>query len=267
VAFTNQYHHSTSSTLNAYGQPVLSSAPAEPYQHTFSERNRRQFPRGVGSDIYGTYNGPPSLHYELVDPSSFVRDKSFFSVGKVIAVIINETAGSTTRLPNPVDYNTSATINKVKYQDNFVYTDVRRFVIVKPKHEFCYACPIFTYNGRATTKPGVRAVEHAIAYSWGLNPKFVEGESGITKSSIGVVMSQGETILHEASRIYFGIHHPIKYNVKVKDIGYVPQAQIPALIGNWKEEDDREGRQSSDVTANAEVPDLADTSTGSEPAD
>jgi hypothetical protein len=73
-------------------------------------------------------------------------------------------------------------------------------------------------------------------------------------------MSEGEK-LHVASRIYFGIHHPIQYNNKVKEIGYVPPSQVPTLIGNWKEEDNREFRQDMEVTANAGAPEELQDST------
>jgi hypothetical protein len=39
--------------------------------------------------------------------------------------------------------------------------------------------------------------------------------------------------LHAASRLYFGIHHPIQYNVKVKDIGFVTKEHIGRLCGYW----------------------------------
>ncbi|KAH4007064.1 hypothetical protein HBH64_007670 [Parastagonospora nodorum] len=232
------------------------SIATSPYQPQYS-RNGREFPRGEGPRIDGTYIGPPSLHYEKIDGSFYVRNKDFFIEGKVFAVIMNETAGETTKIPpNPLDYNTSSSLNRVKYQDNIVYTNVRRFVVVRQRREFCFACPIFTYSGRATTKHGVRAAEHGVAYSWGSDPQLVKGESGITKASIAVVMADGVGALTISSRIYYGIHHPIQYNVKVKDIGYVPQSHIPTLIGNWKEEDDRESRQAAAVTAAAGEPEL-----------
>ena len=211
-------------------------------------------PRGEGEIILATYPGGSTLKYELVDPTFHVKDKTFFHEGKVFAVIMNETAGETARpAKNPVDY-ASASINPVKYLDNFVYTNVRRFVVVRAKREFCFACPVFTYSGRGTTKPGVRASEHGIICSWGQKAELLPGESGITKTALNVVMAAGERNLHKASRIYYGIHHPIQYNVKVKEIGYIPEIQIPILQGNWKEEDASNTGQESDVTAYAEVP-------------
>ncbi|KAF1848726.1 uncharacterized protein K460DRAFT_403996 [Cucurbitaria berberidis CBS 394.84] len=216
----------------------------------------RRLPRGEGDSIKGTYDGPSTLHYEEVDPAYFVRTKAFFHEGRVFSVIMNEAAGVNASPCNPTDYNTSGSINTVRWKGNLVYTNIRRFVVVRQRREFCYACPIFTYSGNATTKRGVRAAEHGIAYSWGQEPNLIQGERGITKASLPVVMATNESNLDPASRIYYGIHHPIQYNVKVKEIGCVPEAYITTLIGNWREEEGREEgqKQSSAVTAQAEMP-------------
>jgi hypothetical protein len=205
----------------------------------------------LGNNVAGTYSGPTILHYEPVDPSLFVRPKSFSVKGKVFAAIMNETAQSTARVPDNAVVNcTTASINRVEYSNNYVYTHVCRFVIVRQKNEFCYACPIFTYGKRATKKPGVRVEEHGIIYSEGQRPQLISGESGITKASIGVVMAHGQTDLQIESRIYYGIHHPIQYHLKVKEIGQVVHSHLPKLIGNW-EEDDKETRQERTVIAAA----------------
>ncbi|KAF2996444.1 hypothetical protein E8E13_003705 [Curvularia kusanoi] len=198
--------------------------------------------RGIGIELVGTYDGSQAtLHYEPLDPSFYVRDKSFFVEGRVFAVILSENAGSTA----PTSYNSC--ISEVRFQGNHVYTGVRRFIVVRPRREYCFACPVFTYSGRGTTKPGVHADEHAVAYDLKKTPLLLPGETGITKASIGVNMEENET-LTKASRIYFGIHHPIQYNVKVKNIGCVCAEHIPSLIGSWREEDGRGGQQALDVT-------------------
>jgi len=211
-------------------------------------------PKGRGNKVLGTYN-PPSdpIHYEEVDQSYYVRAKDFFYEGRVFSVIMNETAGSNAT-DKITDYNSSSSINRVKYKNNYVYTNVRRFIVVRQKREFCYACPIFTYGNRGTTKRGVRPSEHGIAYSWGYKPQLLQGETGITKLSIPVVMAEGVPVLHAASRIYYGIMHPIQYNVKVKEIGYVPNEYVNIVIGNWKAEDDSDTEQSAEVTRTADIP-------------
>jgi hypothetical protein len=179
----------------------------------------------------------------------YVRDKKFFVEGKVFAVIFSETAGSTA-----TSYNSS--ISEARFLGHLVHTQSRRFVVVRQKREFCFACPIFTYSKRATLKWGVRPEEHGIAYSDNQQPQLLKGEKGIKKSSLAVTMAPGEPDLHIASRIYYGIHHPIQYNVRVKDIGQVLPHHVPALIGNWKAEDQGETRQAAEVTAAAEEPEL-----------
>ncbi|KAH7409820.1 hypothetical protein DE146DRAFT_327526 [Phaeosphaeria sp. MPI-PUGE-AT-0046c] len=163
--------------------------------------------------------------------------------------MFNETAGETATA-----YNKS--ISEVRFSGNRVYTSARRFVVVRVKREFCYACPIFTYSNRATTKDGVRPEEHGVVYSYGREAKLVDDERGIVKPSIAVEMASGEPPLHVASRIYYGIHHPVQYNVKVKHIGQVIDNHLPALIGNWKAEDNGETKQAADVTASADDDDL-----------
>ncbi|EDU42931.1 conserved hypothetical protein [Pyrenophora tritici-repentis Pt-1C-BFP] len=99
-----------------------------------------------------------------------------------------------------------------------VHAQIRRFIVVQQKREFCYALPIFTYNKQGTKKPGVVPSEHAIAYSYGYEPILLPGEARLEKDPICIVSNDSEP-LSTASRIYFGIHHPIQYNVKVKDLG------------------------------------------------
>jgi hypothetical protein len=201
---------------------------------------------------------------QLTDISEayYVRDKRFFEEGRVFSVIMTESAGSADRV---TDYNSS--ISVVNYAKNYVHTQVRRFVVVRAKREFCYACPIFTYAGRATLKRGVRPEEHGIVYSEGVQPTYVSGETGMSKPPIAVVMSAKVPKLHIASRIYYGIHHPIQYNVKVKEIGRVLPQHLPILIGNWKAEDEGETQQAAEVTETAEDPyDFEDTEEDDEDA-
>ena len=224
--------------------------PPPQYQRGISTSSN-VLPRGIGGTITANDLGSSNAPHGAVDPSHMKRKPNFFCEGRVLAVVWNETAGT-----NATDYNTSKSynnqrvqknINSVLYTDNYVYTEQRRFVVVRRMPEFCYACPIFTYGGQGTLKKGVRAEQHAVAYSTSQEAQAFKDEIGkITKRPIGVVMESGEPDLHIASRIYFGIHHPIQYNVRVKNIGRVREKDMPNLIGYWKEEDKRndEVRQS-----------------------
>ena len=125
-----------------------------------------------------------------------------------------------------------------------------RCVALKTFSRLINYSPIFTYGDRGTTKSGVVASEHAIAYSHGYAPTLLVGESGIMKAPICVVMTENERPLSTSSRIYFGIHHPIQYNVKVKDLGNVHPSHIPNLKGYWAMENG-ETNQDAEVTAAA----------------
>lgn len=51
---------------------------------------------------------------------------------QVFSIIMNENAGA-----EAWGYNRS--INEVRFKGNLVHTQARRFVVVRAKHEFCYA--------------------------------------------------------------------------------------------------------------------------------
>jgi hypothetical protein len=161
------------------------------------------------------------------------------------------------------DYN--SVLSQVQYNGH-AYSQVRRFIIVKRKREHCYAMyvqsftlhisadipsPVFTYGGRGTLKPGVVQDEHAIAYTYGYQPQLLFEEKELRKSPICVVMNHGQTPLSAASRIYFGIHHPIHYNVKVKNLGYVHPDWLPSFLGYWNQENGVDTLQMADVTHEA----------------
>jgi hypothetical protein len=73
-------------------------------------------------------------------------------------------------------------------------------------------------------------------------------------------MNDDQQPLSKASRIYFGIHHPVQYNVKVKDIGRVHPDHLVYLNANWTEELTGESEQAPEVTEEAEEAPDADHS-------
>ncbi|EOA84701.1 uncharacterized protein SETTUDRAFT_136688 [Exserohilum turcica Et28A] len=212
-------------------------------------RERPAVHRAVeGPTIVGTYNPhmPTSNgRVERLDPSYCVRDGSFFRTGKVFSVLFSEAAGSTA-----TPYNDSFSV--VKFGE-VVHSQIRRFIVISPRQGFCYAIPIFTYNGNGTKKPGLDPIAHAIAYSEGYLPSLLEGETKLEKepicksfryrflcnqaltsrTNLGITMTPNVPPLVTASRIFFGIHHPIQHNVKVKDVGKVHPDDITNLLDYW----------------------------------
>jgi hypothetical protein len=71
----------------------------------------------------------------------------------------------------------------------------------------------------------------------------VPGEETLKKQPIPVHMAKGQVSLPLASRIYFGIIHPIQYNVKVREIGHVPADHVPALLQSWQDENQEDTPQ------------------------
>jgi hypothetical protein len=102
--------------------------------------------------------------------------------------------------------------------------------------------------------------EHAVAYSQGCNPELLPGEDGLDKDAICIIMSASQTPLAKAARVYFGIHHPIQYNVKVKDIGQVHPDHMTNLMSYWITESG-DTQQQVDVTmeASQETQDMPET--------
>ena len=100
--------------------------------------------------------------------------------------------------------------------------------------------PIFTYGNRATTKGGVKPSEHAIIHIQGDWPQLMPGEAALEKEPIAVVPASPSVKLAPASRINFGIQHPIQHNVKVKDLGTVCAEDMSKLIAYWRIEKDKD---------------------------
>ncbi|KAF2179464.1 hypothetical protein K469DRAFT_596050 [Zopfia rhizophila CBS 207.26] len=119
----------------------------------------------------------------------------------------------------------------------YVYTQIRRFVVVKVKKGFVDACPISTYSGRGTRKQGCNPAEHAIVYCYGSSPGLLDNEYGITKEPICIYPADSSIRIHEASRVRFSKSYPIEMNVKVKDIGKVMAQDMSKLAKYYKEAD------------------------------
>ncbi|KAL1638752.1 hypothetical protein SLS58_008676 [Diplodia intermedia] len=185
---------------------------------------------GLGETIRGNEEGIDS---ESLDPGYMIQHRRFFTQGRMFSILFTEpcgenaTAGPTTRR---VD-----NISTVMFNQR-VFSNIRRFIVVKEGRGFAYACPVSTYGGRATTKPGLEPQQHAIVYITGSQPQYVPNEQRLQKAPIPIIPAEGSMTLSGASRVNFAIHHPIQHNVKVKDLGTVHHDYIPTLISYAKME-------------------------------
>jgi hypothetical protein len=170
------------------------------------------------------------LRPDHLDSGYVTRSATFFTVGKVFSILFTEPCNDPTR--NRFSPNVSTVMLGEK-----VWSQITRFVVVQDGRGLCYACPILTYGGRGTTKPGCCPEEHAIAYMRGSRPTLLEGEQGITKSPIEITPANEDTkVLDPASRIRFGRGQAIQHNVRAKEIGEVVDDHKNMLVTHWKQE-------------------------------
>ncbi|KAH6865211.1 hypothetical protein BKA58DRAFT_322449 [Alternaria rosae] len=192
--------------------------------------------RAMRGFIQGT---PHTGWYDNLDSSYCMKTGSeayqFFVVGRVFAMLYTEAAGETSQA-NP--YDDAYTL--VRFGER-VYTNIRRFVVLKVRSGFVKACGIGTYSNRGARKGGCRPSEHAIVYLQGTDPAscYLEGEreSGMTKEAIEIIPVDRSIKLRSNSRIRFGKTYPIEQNVKVKDIGHIHPSHVGKLLQYWKDED------------------------------
>lgn len=99
---------------------------------------------------------------------------------------------------------------------------------------------IVTYRGQGVNKRGVEPHEHAIMYTSGQAPCYIDGEyeKGMTKDPIEMTPSNETIPLARESRIRFGKVYAIEWNVKVRDIGMVASKDTEKLLEYWRQEDD-----------------------------
>lgn len=146
----------------------------------------------------------------------------------------------------------SENVTVVRYGER-VFTNIRRFIVVREGRGFCYAwwvklspdlvscsaddesSPVSTYGGRGTLKPGLDPTTHAIVYTTDSAPMELRGENGMEKEPIAIIPNNGTTLTH-SSRLNFALHHPIQHNVKVKDLGRVCPEDLPNLTAYWRME-------------------------------
>lgn len=123
---------------------------------------------------------------------------------------------------------------KNKY-DEWVYSKVRRFVVVKEQDRFCMAIPVVTYQGQGVAKKGVKKSDHAIIFTGNRNPSPSTaeepefGEAGMRSRCIRVDPDQRDEKLDFMSRIDFSAVQKVQHYCKVKSFGKVNRDSLAAL--------------------------------------
>ncbi|CAO2655104.1 Nn.00g101680.m01.CDS01 [Neocucurbitaria sp. VM-36] len=101
-----------------------------------------------------------------------------------------------------------------------VLVKIRRFVVIRAKASFCLCLPISTYQGQATTKPGVGVQDHAAVVLEGCEAQYHPNETELRKSPMFIkVENQTTGPIDPMSRINFAKVYTVEYNVKVRNVG------------------------------------------------
>ncbi len=102
------------------------------------------------------------------------------------------------------------------------FIKIRRFVVVRPRPGFCLCLAIHTYQGRATTKPGVRPEDHAAVVAEGEAPRLAPGELPLRKDPMFIKVENDSTgTIDPMSRINFAKVYTVEYNVKARNVGRI----------------------------------------------
>ncbi|KAL8668721.1 MAG: hypothetical protein Q9168_006659 [Polycauliona sp. 1 TL-2023] len=156
------------------------------------------------------------------------RPHEFFVEGKVFIKLHTEDAGST-------GDRSSFGFSTVAYEE-LAYSQLRRFVVVKPKAKefYCLCVPITTYSGQGATKKSIDKNAHTIIYTDSSAPEKLPGEQGMNKNPLRVVPFRPDAKLDPRSRVNLGKIYPVEWNTKVKEIGRLEKPSLVKLIAYWK---------------------------------
>ncbi|KAF1832453.1 hypothetical protein BDW02DRAFT_425060 [Decorospora gaudefroyi] len=238
-----RYYHVT---YNADGSAVYhwqNESPVQPVQHVridspnTDDHAIESVPAELRPWISGLITGT-SGPAEALDSTYFVRTgndaRRFFIVGRVFAMLYSDAVGNTASINGNDD-----AYSAIRFGEQ-VYSNIRRFVVVKVCQGFVYACGITTYSNRGTLKAGCVPSQHSVVYFTGTDAGncYIQGEwdAGMWKDPIEVEPANGALVMKRESRIRFSKTVPIEMNVKVKDIGRVHYAHMSKLVAYWEEE-------------------------------
>jgi len=113
----------------------------------------------------------------------------------------------------------------------WIYSKIVWMVCVKlfPKHASC--CMVSTYQGRGTTKPGLRPSDHAILYNSTKEPVLVAGENVL--KSYPVKLHDFDHTIHEACRIDFSRVQTVDDYVQTFIIGTIETPWLQDLLDQF----------------------------------
>jgi len=166
--------------------------------------------------------------------------KKFFVPGRVFAVLWSEQIGHPNSKSSRVyEYRPKLNLNVTSGPYNTdIFSHIRRFVVVRNRHGYCWCLSISTYGGRGLLKPGLSEGEikaHTIIHDSRKKAMRLKGEPDMVYRPIAIEMVEGETLV-QASRIHLAKPYSVEWNVKAMDVGMVCRQDIEALLGCVRKE-------------------------------
>ncbi|KUJ07129.1 uncharacterized protein LY89DRAFT_564422, partial [Mollisia scopiformis] len=142
--------------------------------------------------------------------------KTFFKCGRVFKTLWTDPYNESARDASDHSQFKSEVVFQVAL-GQYVYSKVRRFVVVSLRDRSCQCLPITTYDGKGYEKRGIRLNEHGLIYIGDRRPTNVRG---ITKIPLRLrPPGQGGERLNKTSYINYGRTYSVDCHVKVKDLG------------------------------------------------
>ncbi|EXJ76854.1 hypothetical protein A1O3_10499 [Capronia epimyces CBS 606.96] len=162
-----------------------------------------------------------------------LRDSRWFSLGRLFLMVwhTNATAGK-----GRVRQQRTAASHG---QGEKVFSEIRRFAVVRECRGFCWAVPVSTYQGKGVGRHNFHQVDieaHAIIHMADTKPTQLPSEPKMSKRPIAVEKTDPGQKLDAASRIRFDKVFTIEHNVKVKNCGKIARESMPIFRHYFKQE-------------------------------
>ena len=127
--------------------------------------------------------------------------------------------------------------------ERMIYWKIRRFVVIRPRNSYCLCLPIRTYQGKATSKAGVSAQEHAAIVPLGGEAQYHPDEQTLKKTPLYVKIEDASLRIDPMSRLNFAKVSTLEYSsMKVRNVGRVDSQSIKLLEQYFSETLQIEGR-------------------------
>ena len=210
----------------------FSFPPTAPRQSLHPGAGGGAVPRG-GSDML---SNAPTNNGEVMDERYKVHESSFFTVGRVFAILWHTNIGHSNWSQNQQHQGNDGITHPGRFQLQ-ILSHIQRMIVVNRAHGFCWCVPVNTYNGKGVAKRGFNDSDkaaHSIIYMKGEEPFQADDETGITKRPIMVIPAALDQKLDPMSRLNFGKVHTVEHNVRVMPVGRIDPKSLPYFEAYWE---------------------------------